>query len=231
MSGYGGATPNGMRIGPVYTPPEQRGRGYATTLVAGAERVAARARPPLCFLYTDLANPTSNAIYRRIGYQMVAEAGEFRFDPQERRLAIQQSAVARAHPRVGTTTNAISPGFTMPRHSPREPLENVVIVAAARARAASASFLPLQDGGLRVRARAAPPAARGTTRAGATERTSTPIDDGRAAIVARAVSGARGVDAGLCLDVRLVAGRAAGEVAVMAHGLSAACHPASPAPA
>src|SRR6266511_5889924 len=34
LSGYGGATPNGMRIGPVYTPPELRGRGYATTLVA-----------------------------------------------------------------------------------------------------------------------------------------------------------------------------------------------------
>ena len=38
ISGYGGATPNGMRIGPVYTPPELRGRGYATTLVAEQSR-------------------------------------------------------------------------------------------------------------------------------------------------------------------------------------------------
>jgi GNAT superfamily N-acetyltransferase len=30
MAGFGGKTPNGIRIGPVYTPPEHRGRGYGT---------------------------------------------------------------------------------------------------------------------------------------------------------------------------------------------------------
>ena len=33
-----------------------------------------------CYLYTDLANPTSNAIYRRIGYRQVAESAEFAFE-------------------------------------------------------------------------------------------------------------------------------------------------------
>jgi len=83
ISGYGGATPNGMRIGPVYTPPELRGRGYATTLVAEQSRWLLGTGRSLCFLYADLDNPTSNAVYRRIGYRMIAEAGEVRFDPRD----------------------------------------------------------------------------------------------------------------------------------------------------
>lgn len=82
FSGYGGATPNGIRIGPVYTPPELRGRGYATSLVAEQSRWLLGAGRTLCFLYTDLDNPTSNALYRRIGYRMIAEANEVRFDPR-----------------------------------------------------------------------------------------------------------------------------------------------------
>jgi len=61
VSGYGGATPNGMRIGPVYTPPELRGRGYATTLVSEQSRWLLETGRTLCFLYTDLDNPASNA--------------------------------------------------------------------------------------------------------------------------------------------------------------------------
>jgi uncharacterized protein len=83
ISGYGGATPNGMRIGPVYTPPELRGRGYATTLVAEQSRWLLGTGRSVCFLYADLDNPTSNAVYRRIGYRMIAEAGEVRFDPRD----------------------------------------------------------------------------------------------------------------------------------------------------
>ena len=82
LSGYGGSTPHGIRIGPVYTPPEHRGRGYATSLVAEQSHWLIGAGRSLCFLYTDLDNPTSNALYRRIGYRMVAEAREVRFDPR-----------------------------------------------------------------------------------------------------------------------------------------------------
>jgi predicted GNAT family acetyltransferase len=79
FAGYGGETPNGIRIGPVYTPPGRRGRGYATALVAAlsAELLAAGRR--FCFLYTDLANPTSNRIYQRIGYERVCDSAEIRF--------------------------------------------------------------------------------------------------------------------------------------------------------
>ena len=80
MSGYGSETPNGIRIGPVYTPPDLRGRGYATSLVAAQTGWLLGAGRTFAFLYTDLDNPTSNALYRRIGYRMVAEAADVRFD-------------------------------------------------------------------------------------------------------------------------------------------------------
>jgi predicted GNAT family acetyltransferase len=79
LCGYGSPTPNGIRIGPVYTPPELRGRGYATSLTAEAsQRLLDRGRR-FCFLYTDAANPTSNAIYERIGYRKVCESAMLAF--------------------------------------------------------------------------------------------------------------------------------------------------------
>ncbi len=84
LAGWGGATPNGIRVGPVYTPPELRGRGYATALSAELSQRLLDGRlfeggRRFCFLYTDLANPTSNAIYERIGYRRVAESAEIVF--------------------------------------------------------------------------------------------------------------------------------------------------------
>ena len=62
-----------IRIGPVYTPPELRGRGYASAVTAEASRRAREAGAEEVLLYTDLANPTSNSIYRRIGYRAVED--------------------------------------------------------------------------------------------------------------------------------------------------------------
>ena len=59
--------------------PRLRGRGYATALVAHASAEALAHGATRCYLHTDLANPTSNAIYRRIGYEWVCEATEIRF--------------------------------------------------------------------------------------------------------------------------------------------------------
>ncbi len=79
FAAYGNPTPNGIRIGPVYTPPAHRRRGYASALVAElSERLLAERR--FCFLYTDLANPTANRIYERIGYRRVCEAAEIAFE-------------------------------------------------------------------------------------------------------------------------------------------------------
>ena len=79
LSGFSGPTPTGIRIGPVYTPPEHRRRGYATTLVADQSAWLLERGHRACFLYTDLANPTSNRIYVEIGYERVCDAMEFSF--------------------------------------------------------------------------------------------------------------------------------------------------------
>jgi predicted GNAT family acetyltransferase len=73
MAGFGGRTPNGTRVGPVYTPRELRGRGYASALTAALTQRLLEGGLRFCFLFTDLANPTSNSIYQRIGYEPVGD--------------------------------------------------------------------------------------------------------------------------------------------------------------
>lgn len=74
-------TPNGARVAYVFTPPPWRGRGYASACVAALSRRALEAGRRFCFLYTDLANPTSNAIYQRIGYVPVCDVVALDFGP------------------------------------------------------------------------------------------------------------------------------------------------------
>jgi GNAT superfamily N-acetyltransferase len=61
------------RIGPVYTPPGFRGRGYGSAVTAAASRRLLEAGAEDVLLYTDLANPVSNSIYQRIGYRAVED--------------------------------------------------------------------------------------------------------------------------------------------------------------
>lgn len=82
VSGHSGPTPNGVRIGGVFTPQEQRGQGFATNLVAAQSRWLLDNGRKFCFLYTDLANPTSNSIYRRIGYHQIAESAQYVLSPK-----------------------------------------------------------------------------------------------------------------------------------------------------
>jgi predicted GNAT family acetyltransferase len=79
FAGYGGLTPNGIRIGPVYTPPELRGRGYGSALTAALTQQLLDGGRRFCFLFTDLANPTSNSIYQRIGYRPVSDVDAWAF--------------------------------------------------------------------------------------------------------------------------------------------------------
>ena len=72
-------TPHGVRVNFVYSPPERRGRGYASACVAALSQAQLDAGRQFCFLYTDLANPTSNAIYQRIGYRPVTDALQLGF--------------------------------------------------------------------------------------------------------------------------------------------------------
>jgi GNAT superfamily N-acetyltransferase len=67
------------RIGPVYTPPEHRGQGYAAAVTAAAARWALGRGARHVLLYTDLANPTTNRLYPRLGFRPRYDALELRF--------------------------------------------------------------------------------------------------------------------------------------------------------
>jgi uncharacterized protein len=71
--------PSFARVGPVYTPPEFRRRGYASACVAQMSQRFLAQSCQACFLFTDLANPTSNHIYRSIGYQPLCDWHDYGF--------------------------------------------------------------------------------------------------------------------------------------------------------
>jgi predicted GNAT family acetyltransferase len=80
MAAWAGPTPNGVRVNLVYTPPSLRGRGYASACVAALSASLLASGRRFCFLFTDLANPTSNSIYMKIGYRPVCDVDEYRFE-------------------------------------------------------------------------------------------------------------------------------------------------------
>ncbi|NJR12386.1 GNAT family N-acetyltransferase [bacterium] len=78
-----GLSPAGMRIGGVYTPPEQRGHGYASALTAALSQALLDDGLRFCTLNTDLKNPTSNKIYPAIGYYLVADQTMYEVEGQD----------------------------------------------------------------------------------------------------------------------------------------------------
>lgn len=79
MAGWAGRTPHGARVNFVYTPPELRGRGYASACVAALSRHLLDGGRRFCCLFTDLANPTSNHIYQQIGYRPAGDFARYMF--------------------------------------------------------------------------------------------------------------------------------------------------------
>jgi GNAT superfamily N-acetyltransferase len=78
LVGHSRAQFGAVRIGPVYTPAERRGRGYASALTGYVSHRIRDTGADVC-LYTDLANPTSNKIYAAIGFQPVGDLVRYRF--------------------------------------------------------------------------------------------------------------------------------------------------------
>ncbi|WP_405992670.1 GNAT family N-acetyltransferase [Streptomyces sp. NBC_00986] len=70
-----------IRVAPVYTPADLRGRGYAGAATVEVSRMARAAGAEEVLLFTDLANPTSNALYQRIGYRPVEDFAGYDFHP------------------------------------------------------------------------------------------------------------------------------------------------------
>jgi uncharacterized protein len=73
-------TARGICLSMVYTPPHLRKQGYATSCVAALTQRMLDAGKGFCCLYTDLTNPTSNAIYQKIGYKPVCESEDWVFE-------------------------------------------------------------------------------------------------------------------------------------------------------
>lgn len=82
MAGSSRSSVHGATVSLVYTPPENRDRGYASACVAGLSQLLLDQGYAFCSLYTDLANPTSNKIYRAIGYRPLGDATVYRFSPR-----------------------------------------------------------------------------------------------------------------------------------------------------
>ena len=68
----------GVTVSFVYTPHEERKKGYARTMVAAGSEELLKTYD-FCVLYTDMMNPTSNKIYQEIGYQKIADSIHIEF--------------------------------------------------------------------------------------------------------------------------------------------------------
>lgn len=73
-------TRHGITINMVYTPKDLRGRGYATSCVATLSQQLLDEGYKFCSLFTDLANPTSNSIYQKIGYKPLGDFDGYYFN-------------------------------------------------------------------------------------------------------------------------------------------------------
>jgi uncharacterized protein len=74
-----GLIPTSGRISAVYTPPDDRRKGYATAAVIATSRHMLSAGRRMCVLLADLKDPTANSIYQRIGYRPVCDVVELEF--------------------------------------------------------------------------------------------------------------------------------------------------------
>jgi uncharacterized protein len=79
-------TTNAAILGIVYTPPELRGKGYASTLVGQLTENLLSSGFTKCGLLTEADNPTSNKIYRRIGYEPIGEYTDIVFAENEKEV-------------------------------------------------------------------------------------------------------------------------------------------------
>ena len=80
MAGYTREMQTVVGVAYVYTPPYERGKGYATSIVAQLSQLAINKGYKKCVLYTDLANPTSNSIYQKIGYNPICDSLMLKFE-------------------------------------------------------------------------------------------------------------------------------------------------------
>ncbi|MBI0299950.1 GNAT family N-acetyltransferase, partial [Streptomyces sp. PRKS01-29] len=97
------------RVALVYTPPELRGRGYAGAATAAVSGAARAAGVKEVLLFTDLDNPTSNALYQRLGYRPVEDHLVLSFSAAERGVPAAEGGVSTAEGGVSATGRTAAP--------------------------------------------------------------------------------------------------------------------------
>ena len=90
MAGVNSLSAASARIGPVYTPPALRGRGYAQAVTAAASAHVQRDSARTVFLFTDAVNLASNKAYQRIGFVHIADHAHLLFDASPATLTEQR---------------------------------------------------------------------------------------------------------------------------------------------
>ena len=80
MAARGRTTARGVAVNLVYTPPEERGHGYATACIAHLSQLLLASDWQFCTLFSDAANAATRTLYARIGYQPIAAFTAYRFD-------------------------------------------------------------------------------------------------------------------------------------------------------
>ncbi|WP_251091645.1 GNAT family N-acetyltransferase [Streptomyces sp. Caat 7-52] len=83
MAGVNPMVAGQVRVDPVYTPAHLRGRGYAGAVTVEVSRAALAAGAKEVVLYTNAANPTSNALYQRLGYRPLTDFDVYDFAAAE----------------------------------------------------------------------------------------------------------------------------------------------------
>ena len=79
LAGRHKAAAGQARVGPVYTPPQLRGRGFGGAATAAVTQAALNDGAGGVVLFTDLANPASNTLYQRLGYRPISDWAVLRF--------------------------------------------------------------------------------------------------------------------------------------------------------
>ena len=79
LAGRNRAAAGQVRVGPVYTPPELRGRGFGAAATATVTQAALDDGAEGVVLFTDLENPASNTLYQRLGYRPISDWAVLRF--------------------------------------------------------------------------------------------------------------------------------------------------------
>ena len=113
VAGAGSVVDGAVRIGPVYTPPADRGHHYGSAVTAAAVESALRRGASVVELFTDADYPTSNNIYRRLGFEQVDVFEEVDVTP------IRTTPIRCRCLRIRFHTNKVISPTVIPTSSPR----------------------------------------------------------------------------------------------------------------